>query len=169
MRLSCDIYTHSPAPTSSTNFLLYPFVLHIRSTNCLGHGHGYDYHPSEMRAPGSTREAVGSRRFAAPEVRASLRSRLRGLVLEGTKGLPRNGGSEATTGLIVFDLPSLTRSDTHVDRCSDPLPWDPLSSPYTCLTCKLPRRSGLPKVSGTVKYVFCCLGRALGRALICNG
>ena len=41
---SCDVHTHTPAKASSTNFLLYPFVLHISSTDCLGHWHGYAYH-----------------------------------------------------------------------------------------------------------------------------
>ena len=31
-----------------------------------------------------------------------------------------------TTGLIVFYSRLLTCSNPHVDRCSDPLPWDPL-------------------------------------------
>ena len=44
LRLSCDIGTHTPAQTSSTNFLLYHHVLQLGSTNCLGRGHGYECH-----------------------------------------------------------------------------------------------------------------------------
>ena len=42
--LSCDIHTHTPAKKSSTNFLLYPFLLRKCSAHCLGHGHGYECH-----------------------------------------------------------------------------------------------------------------------------
>ena len=45
--LSCAIYTHTPARTSSTNFQLYYFVIHVCSTNWLGHGHGYKWHSSD--------------------------------------------------------------------------------------------------------------------------
>ena len=41
--LSCDIHTHTPAPESSSNFLLCPFVVCICSANWLGHGHGYEW------------------------------------------------------------------------------------------------------------------------------
>ena len=46
--LSCAIYTHTTARTSSTNFQLYYFVIHFFSTNRLGHGHGYKWHSSIM-------------------------------------------------------------------------------------------------------------------------
>ena len=46
--MSCAIYTHTPARTSSTNFQLYYFVIQICSTNWLGHGHGYKWHSSYM-------------------------------------------------------------------------------------------------------------------------
>ena len=41
---SCDIHAQTPAQTSSTTFQLYYFVTHICSTNCLGHGRGYECH-----------------------------------------------------------------------------------------------------------------------------
>ena len=41
--LSCDIHTHTPA-RNSTSFQLYHFVIQNGYTNCLGHGHGYEYH-----------------------------------------------------------------------------------------------------------------------------
>ena len=44
--LSCDLHISAPAPESSTNFVLYPFAQQTRSTNCLGHGHGYECHSS---------------------------------------------------------------------------------------------------------------------------
>ena len=44
--LSCAIYTHTPARKSSTNFQQYYFVIQFRSTNWLGHGHGYKWHSS---------------------------------------------------------------------------------------------------------------------------
>ena len=44
--LSYDMLTHAHAPKSSTNFILYPFVISECSTDCLGHGHGYDCHSS---------------------------------------------------------------------------------------------------------------------------
>ena len=46
--MSCAIYTHTPARTSSTNFQLYYFVIQFCSTNWLGHGHGYKWHSSIM-------------------------------------------------------------------------------------------------------------------------
>ena len=59
-----------------------------------------------------------------PVSRASLRRRYSGLS-------PRNSEEdlEATTGLIVFYPRFFARSIPHVDRCSNPLPWDPLRSP----------------------------------------
>ena len=48
--------------------------------------------------------------------------------LEGTEGAM--GVVRATTGLIAFCSPLCTCSNPHVDRCSNPLPWDPLTSPY---------------------------------------
>ena len=42
--MSCDIYTHTPAKKSSTNFLLCQFIIRKCSTNRLGHGHGYELH-----------------------------------------------------------------------------------------------------------------------------
>ena len=42
--MSCAIHTHTPAKKSSTNFLLYPFLLLKCSANRLGHGHGYKCH-----------------------------------------------------------------------------------------------------------------------------
>ena len=42
-----------PCPESSfTNFLLYPFLLRACSTNCLGHGHGYECHSPVLAASG---------------------------------------------------------------------------------------------------------------------
>ena len=35
-----------------------------------------------------------------------------------------------TAGLIVFYPQVFTCFNPHDDRCADPLPWDPLSSPY---------------------------------------
>ena len=45
-QLVCELrYSYPcPCPQSSTHFLQYPFVLQTCSTNCLGHGHGYEYH-----------------------------------------------------------------------------------------------------------------------------
>ena len=43
---SCDIHTHTPAQKSYTNFILYPFVISICSTNWPRHGHGYEGHSS---------------------------------------------------------------------------------------------------------------------------
>ena len=48
--LSCDVHTHTPAPKSSTNSKLYPFLLQMSSTNCLGHGHGYECRSTKSRA-----------------------------------------------------------------------------------------------------------------------
>ena len=49
-------------------------------------------------------------------------------VLEGTKGVPRNGGCEQQLVRSCLTL-NLLRSDPHLDRCLNPLPWEPLSSP----------------------------------------
>ena len=46
-KLSCAIYTHTPARKSSTNFQQYYFVIQICSTNWLGHGDGYKWHSSK--------------------------------------------------------------------------------------------------------------------------
>ena len=35
-----------PCPESSTDIMLYPFVIQRCSTNWLGHGHGYEWHSS---------------------------------------------------------------------------------------------------------------------------
>ena len=48
---------------------------------------------------------------------------------EGTEGVPRNGGLEVTTGLNVFYSQVFACPNPYVDRCSNPLPWDPLGSP----------------------------------------
>ena len=50
-------------------------------------------------------------------------------ILEGTKGGPKEWGSQITTGLIVFYSQLFTCSNPHAHRCSNRLPWDPLSSP----------------------------------------
>ena len=42
--MSCDIHTRTPAQKSSTNFMLYPFVVEQCSTNWLGRGHWYEWH-----------------------------------------------------------------------------------------------------------------------------
>ena len=47
--VSCDIHTHAPAPESFTNFLLYHLILQKCSTNCLGHGHGHEPDPRQLR------------------------------------------------------------------------------------------------------------------------
>ena len=48
--------------------------------------------------------------------------------LEGAKGVPRNGGRKKQLVRSCFALNS-SRSSPHVDRCSNPLPWDTLGSP----------------------------------------
>ena len=48
---------------------------------------------------------------------------------KGDSGGPKEWGSQVTTGLIAIYSQFLTCSDPHIDRCSDPLPLDPLSSP----------------------------------------
>ena len=42
--MRCDIHPHAPAPTSYTIVLLYPCVIQMCSTSCLGHGYGYECH-----------------------------------------------------------------------------------------------------------------------------
>ena len=42
--MSCDICTHTPAWKSSTNFILYPFVVQRCCTSWLWHWHGYEWH-----------------------------------------------------------------------------------------------------------------------------
>ena len=51
-------------------------------------------------------------------------------LLEGTSGGPKEWESQVTTGLIAFYSQLFTCSTARVDRWSNPLPWDPLSSPY---------------------------------------
>ena len=46
--LSCNIHTQTPARKSYTNLQLYYFVIQICSTNCVGHGHGYECHSSHL-------------------------------------------------------------------------------------------------------------------------
>ena len=41
-RPSCEIHTHTPARKSYSNFQLCYFVVQSCSTDCLGHGHGYE-------------------------------------------------------------------------------------------------------------------------------
>ena len=75
------------------------------------------------------------------------------LALEGTQGVPRNGGREQQlalrAGLLVFYSQLFACSNPHVDRCSNPLPWDPLSSPQTHISL-LP----LPEQSEGFVYIF---------------
>ena len=73
--LSCHIHTHTPALKSYTSFLLHPFVLHLCSTDCLRHGHGYECHspfiigncgtsvvtPFDLTPPGSCQVAGHAR------------------------------------------------------------------------------------------------------------
>ena len=49
----------------------------------------------------------------------------------GNYGGPKEWGSQVTTGLIAFEFYSqfFTCSSPHVDRCSNPRPWDPLGTP----------------------------------------
>ena len=44
--MSCDIHTHTPAKSISAHFRLYTFLLRKCVTNCIGHGHGYEWHSS---------------------------------------------------------------------------------------------------------------------------
>ena len=53
--LSYDIHTHTPAQKSSTNFILYPFVVQRCSTNWLGHGHGFLGWAKPLETNGHTR------------------------------------------------------------------------------------------------------------------
>ena len=46
--------------------------------------------------------------------------------IEGTNGGPEEWGLQVAAGLIVFRPQFFTCSNPHVDRCSNPLPWDPL-------------------------------------------
>ena len=69
-----------------------------------------------------------SRKTWSPKLKRELR---------GSQGM-----RVVTTGLIVFYSQLLTCSNPHVDRCSNPLPWDPLSSP---------QRAGSPKVEITMR------------------
>ena len=41
-----------------------------------------------------------------------------------------------TTGLIAFCSQFFARANPHVDRCSNPLPWDPLSSPQIVVAAR---------------------------------
>ena len=52
-------------------------------------------------------------------------------ISRGNYGGPEEWGSEVTAGLTAFYSQLFTSSNPHADRCSKPLPWDPLSSPYT--------------------------------------
>ena len=47
--------------------------------------------------------------------------------------LKSNQGGPRTTGLILFCFQLFTGSNPHVDRRSNPLPWDPLRSPQTLI------------------------------------
>ena len=51
------------------------------------------------------------------------------VVLEGTKGGPKEWGSQVTTGLVsFFILDSLHVQTLMLTDVQTPLPWDPLSS-----------------------------------------
>ena len=50
--------------------------------------------------------------------------------LEGAKGVPRNGGGVVSNSWFDHVYSQfVTCSSPHIDRCSNPLPWDLLSSP----------------------------------------
>ena len=51
------------------------------------------------------------------------------LGLEGTKGSRGMGVVQVAAGLIAFCSRFFTCPSPRVDRCSNPLPWDPLSPP----------------------------------------
>ena len=63
-------------------------------------------------------------RQAATATRQGSIKTSRGHRLRGSQGM-----AVVTTGLIVFYSQLFTCSNLHVDRCSDSLPWDALSSP----------------------------------------
>ena len=46
--------------------------------------------------------------------------------LKANSGGPKEWGSQVTPGLIAFCSQFFTCSSPHVDRCSNPLPGDPL-------------------------------------------
>ena len=64
---------------------------------------------------------------------AGLGGRTMNVILEGAEGVPRNGGSQVATGLHVFYSQRFT-SEHLVERCSIPLPWDPLSFPLNLVS-----------------------------------
>ena len=120
-RVSCDIHTHTPAKRSSTDFRLYPYLLHERSTNSPGHGHGYECHiperavaPAQEHGNGVGRNGVGkySRTLSVAHRRPSkfhLRLQLR--------GCERARGRDVTFVPIPIPLPKrvLQPSDcTHI-------------------------------------------------------
>ena len=49
----------------------------------------------------------------------------------GNHGGPEEWRSQVAAVSIVFYFRFFTRSNPHVDRCSNPPSWDPLSSPHT--------------------------------------
>ena len=74
--LGRDMHAHAPAPKSSTDFIMYPFVPRKRSTNSLGHGHGYKCH-SQSAKNGHARCADALSPRPPPTVRGRHRSRRR--------------------------------------------------------------------------------------------
>ena len=49
----------------------------------------------------------------------------------GNQGGPKEWGLRVTTGLIAFLSRLFVCSNPRVERCSNPLPWDPLGSPVS--------------------------------------
>ena len=78
-----------------------------------------------------------------------------GSVSRGNYGGSKEWESWVTTGLIVVYSQFFTCSNPHVDRCSNPLPWDPLSSPWSVGFDRARRAQVLQsvrKITNTRKY-----------------
>ena len=106
--VSCDIHTHTPAPQSSTSFILDPFDLQTCSTNYLGHGHGYECHSPPREAPPRPREDP------TPEGDALLPAELLLLLQQRLRGRPA-AGPAAPPGPL-FSLRPALRSSTEERR-----------------------------------------------------
>ena len=95
--------------------------------------------PRPRRAlPGGPREARGGPRRAGGDPPPPPLQRADRGVRQGPRGSWKGGPKEwgvvgnSWFGCVLTQF--LTCSNPHVDRCSNPLPWDPLTSPYNVLS-----------------------------------
>ena len=87
------------------------------------------------KAGGRTRDITWTYISSYYSVRYYTRRGNIAAALEEAKGSQGMGVVSSNWFDVVFYYKSFTSLHPHVDRCSNPLPWDPLSSPLMYVSC----------------------------------